>query len=161
MKCLDITKARWFKKSLKKHNPECIISIGSPGTKPPRAFTKSNLPKLRLEFLDVEDDREGSPVKEDIKALIDFGYKHLYKTFVIHCRAGISRSSACAIILEALDGEDLKWVYPKLYSKFKRIRPNEKVLRLGGLLRTKGQQEIYAYWKKLFNERFKWWFHYF
>lgn len=158
MKCLDITRKRRFKRSIKKHKPECIISIGNPGSRPPRSFIKSQLPKLRLEFRDVEDDSKESPNQDHIRELINFGRLHIDKSFVIHCQAGISRSSACAIILESLNGQDLKWIYPKFYLKFKRVRPNEKILMLGGLLKSPKQIEIYEYWKKLFKRRFKFYY---
>jgi predicted protein tyrosine phosphatase len=158
MKCLDITRKRRFRKSIKKHRPECIISIGNPGSRPPRSFVKSTLPKLRLEFKDVVDDSPLSPKKEHIERLINFGRQHIDKSFVIHCQAGVSRSSACAIVLESLNGQDLKWIYPKFYLKFKRVKPNEKILMLSGLLKSENQIEIYEYWKKLFKKRFKFYY---
>ncbi|HEY9652931.1 MAG TPA: dual specificity protein phosphatase family protein [Coleofasciculaceae cyanobacterium] len=93
--------------SLIKH----LISIGSPGDNPPEGYTQ--VPhRLRLEFDDIaapDDDPEYVlPTSEDIHKVIDFVplISQDRGNVLIHCQAGISRSSAvaltvCAVLLGA------------------------------------------------------------
>ena len=83
---------------------KAIVSIGSPGTSPPRGF--SRVPnRLRLEFDDIEepaDDPESKlPAFEDIRKAIAFAPSVAGDegTLLVHCQAGISRSSAVALTI--------------------------------------------------------------
>ena len=101
---------------------------------------KSNV--LNLNFDDCEKDMvlKDISTKEDIsmKAFTKEQAKELYnfltiqkekfdrKVCIVHCHAGISRSSACGLIVNEIYGED--------YKKFKydnpQIHPNQLVVRL-------------------------------
>lgn len=79
-----------------------LISIGSPGDKPPEGYTQ--VPhRLRLEFDDIrvpDDDPEYVlPTAEDIHKVIDFVplISQDGGNVLIHCQAGISRSSSVAL----------------------------------------------------------------
>lgn len=88
-----------------------LISIGSPGEKPAEGY--SQVPhRLRLEFDDIrvpDDDPEYVlATTEDIRKVIDFVplIAQDGRNVLIHCQAGISRSSAvaltvCAVLLGA------------------------------------------------------------
>ncbi|MFP4413895.1 dual specificity protein phosphatase family protein, partial [Coleofasciculus sp.] len=80
-----------------------IISIGEPGTSPPKGYTK--VPhRLRLEFTDIvalNDDELDYVLatSEHIRQVIDFVpiISQEGGDVLVHCQAGISRSSAVAL----------------------------------------------------------------
>lgn len=78
-----------------------MVSIGDPGQKPPFGLLSHPAPRLRLTFDDVERDlpRFGyaACTPEDIAALAAF-LEHAPGPLLIHCAAGVSRSSAAGLI---------------------------------------------------------------
>lgn len=84
-----------------------VISIGSPEDKPPAGFADRSLAsKLRLEFNDVTYHRPWAgyqaPQEDDIRRLVAFGERAKDGRVLVHCAAGVSRSSAAALILLAM-----------------------------------------------------------
>ena len=82
-------------------NPDLIISISEPKQSPPSFKTKE---VLLLNFKDIcfdskLDPNPFAPKEEHILQIIDFANKAKNQKVLIHCYAGISRSSAAAIIL--------------------------------------------------------------
>ena len=84
-----------------------IVSIGDFRSGPPTGFAKHAAPKLRLEFDDVDLESHpagyaGATIK-DVRNLIRFGTDDPSPfgetPVLVHCGAGISRSSACALVL--------------------------------------------------------------
>lgn len=69
---------------------------------------------LTLKFSDVLCPRESNgneihPISpEDVIRLVDFIDEHKDKHFVVHCAAGISRSSAICLYLHMVYGHELK-----------------------------------------------------
>ncbi|KKR00024.1 MAG: hypothetical protein UT24_C0018G0006 [Candidatus Woesebacteria bacterium GW2011_GWB1_39_12] len=89
-----------------------VVSIGDPNEKPPTGMRARERAILRMEFHDVDRNDEGyvrfgivPPNKIDIKKLIRSA-KALIDTpnvLLIHCYAGISRSTTTGFILKAIE----------------------------------------------------------
>jgi predicted protein tyrosine phosphatase len=77
----------------------CIVSIGDPGEKVPAGYSRVRH-RLRLEISDIADHDEAGvlPALRDIQRLLAFSstIATVGGTTLIHCQAGISRSTACA-----------------------------------------------------------------
>jgi predicted protein tyrosine phosphatase len=82
----------------------CLISIGEVGEKRPSGSRRPPY-RLRLEFEDVVTELEGGSHarREDIERLVRFAevIRSVGGTTLIHCQAGISRSTAAAYIVLA------------------------------------------------------------
>ncbi len=78
-----------------------LVSIGEPYDQPPAGYAHVR-DKLRLLFADTTD--ESGPTEEDIRSLIRTAraLKGRSGRVLTHCQAGISRSSAAAVILYAV-----------------------------------------------------------
>lgn len=86
----------------------CLISIGNPydpdisiDTRMPEEFKQYFKRILRLEFHDADISTDGKkiPEIEDVHKIIDFFKQTQYLTngYTIHCRQGVSRSTAVAL----------------------------------------------------------------
>lgn len=88
---------------------DAVVSIGEFRGKPPKGFTSFTGPKLRLTFddVDVESNRFGyrGATLADVEALIRFAEVDAFvPTVLVHCGAGVSRSSAAALVILAVRG---------------------------------------------------------
>jgi len=88
-----------------------VISLGSPEVEPPPGFTEVTH-RLRLNFNDISspgnDPRDVLPAAEEIERAIAFAatVSECEGNLLVHCQAGISRSSAIALtVLAVLLGE--------------------------------------------------------
>ena len=79
----------------------CLISIGAPNDELPIGYHNISS-KLRLLFGDTLDAETGA-TEADVRTIIDFAQRLRSFTgkVLIHCEAGISRSTAAALILYA------------------------------------------------------------
>lgn len=77
-----------------------LISIGAPGDPVPAGFERC-AKRIRLEFHDISEDTdfEFGPRVHQVEQVIDFAraIQHEPGTLLVHCEAGISRSSAAAV----------------------------------------------------------------
>lgn len=117
--------------------PKCvIISIFTPNDFKPIFYEgKNNIVKdvLYLSFNDIEGDivtGKGTimfkePKQEDFNGLKDFVDKYKNLDIIVHCDAGISRSSAVAIAIHRYLKKDESWIWDS-----KSYFPNRKVLEL-------------------------------
>jgi len=81
-----------------------VVSISGPGRPLPEQLAAGGRKILRLEFLDSEDPIEpGAPERHHVEQLISFA-RNLPENpgILVHCDAGISRSTAAALILHYL-----------------------------------------------------------
>ena len=136
-----------------------VISIGSPERPPPTGYGHLRCPRIRLEFDDVEVEKHKvgymGATFEDVLRLVNFCKRVKEKpgNIVVHCAAGVSRSSAATLVLLAtLLGPDQEMdtvthlVDVKEWSAEHGlrdspcgIRPNRRIVWLAdGILQRKG-----------------------
>jgi predicted protein tyrosine phosphatase/ribosomal protein S18 acetylase RimI-like enzyme len=79
----------------------CLVSIGDPHDELPLGFENVGR-RLRLTFADHEDGEYG-PTEEDVRRVIELAesLRSVAGKVLIHCEAGISRSSAAGLIMYA------------------------------------------------------------
>lgn len=134
-----------------------LISIADPHQpkRPPRGVFDA-LPSLRLTFDDVERPMAGytEPGRDDVDRILRFGVRRLDvaraegKRLLIHCYAGVSRSTAAAltILAHAEQGRDLAAANSAMRSLLQAcentplpnelmIRHADEILSYGGALR--------------------------
>lgn len=160
MKCLEIIPRSNLRSSLKRTTPDCVISINNFHFRPPFTLAFFKGERLVFNFDDVLDttDSQG-PKKEHIERLIEFGNVHKGKTFVVHCHAGVSRSSASAIILETVGGRAPEASMEDLTERFPRIFPNGLMIKLASEILQrpdlmKAYEEFSPIWRMNFDERY-------
>lgn len=119
-----------------KEHSNYFISIGDPGHLPPPTFQKF-LPsaRLRLEFFDFDNDISGAPTRKDVGKLIAFvrsrNTSRSTQNYLVHCKAGISRSSSAALIIEGLKSkEHLNLAIMRFLSAKPVIHPNFRMLAI-------------------------------
>ena len=110
-----------------------LVSIGAPAEREPAGF-RNVANRLRLVFEDTMSQEDGGPISEDVERIINFARKvDLAKgSILVQCEAGISRSSAGAIIVAAVilgPGRELAAVRHVL-SVHPVARPNRRMLEL-------------------------------
>ncbi|MFQ5757505.1 MAG: tyrosine phosphatase family protein [Acidiferrobacterales bacterium] len=108
-----------------------IISIGAPGDPVPAGFELCAA-GIRLEFFD--DTGEVGPQLSDVEQVIDFGkqIQHEGGKLLVHCEAGISRSSAAALTVLATwlgTGKEQEAV-DKTYAAQPHAWPNSQLVEL-------------------------------
>lgn len=94
--------------SCREFRPSHAVSLGGPGRSVPDLACPQ---RLVLAFHDIAEPRPGlvPPGPEDVAALVAFGRSWLGEApLLIHCEAGISRSTAAAFILACRHRPDLR-----------------------------------------------------
>jgi predicted protein tyrosine phosphatase len=153
MKCLSIVGRKDVRDTYLDHKPDCIVSIKDiirDWEKPAKNFYGE---KLLLEFEDWENDMDGSPQIVHIQQIIAFGEKNVGKTFVVNCEAGISRSSATALILQHIGGKSIEANFEDLTERFQRIYPNGKMLKMASNILDKELWYEYLQWENFWRDR--------
>jgi len=141
---------------------EYLLSIGAPvpSDPPPDGFEEFTGEKIRIEFDDVSYPTQAvlnagyvPPTLDDAKKIIKFT-KDIDHPILIHCAAGISRSSASALILIAQkfgpgkEDESIHYLIT-LEDKDPEIFPNELLVSHADYLLERDGDLIMAY-KKVF-----------
>jgi predicted protein tyrosine phosphatase len=122
----------------KKHDNPNIISIVDCGHHHPE-FDQFNR-RLRLRFDDIGFAHDMGPKHSHIREIISFARAIDERPLIVHCKAGISRSAAAALIVYAVKfGTDtlLNYIKPKLgliYPNTEMIRLADEMLVLRGSL---------------------------
>lgn len=128
-----------------------VLSILDPGHLEPVAFgAYGKHERLELRFHDIVDEREGqvAPQPVDVETLLRFGRDLLAEPsaeahLLVHCHAGISRSTAAMTLLLAQARPDrppaealaeVVRVRPKAWPNLRMIEFGDTILGLGGAL---------------------------
>ena len=105
------------------HAADRIVSILAPDAPVPEPLVDISKPVLILRFHDAIGREVGAvlPVDTDIKALLDFdAAAEVNERLVVHCTAGISRSTAALVIMLAHRHADLN---DELFEGLRKLRP--------------------------------------
>lgn len=153
MKCLGIFGRNEIEKAIKVHNPDCIISIKDILKKFEWHAWNFEGKKLLLEFEDWEKEESGGPQKEHVERIIQFGKNNIGKTFIVNCEAGVSRSSATAIILRHLDGMPIEANFENIATHFTRCFPNKLMLKFAQEILNVDFISVYETWEPLWRMR--------
>ena len=129
-----------------------VLSILDPAHPAPEVFgTYGEHEKLELRFDDVIDPAPGVvlPQPEDVRRILAFGLglqvepgAHL----LVHCHAGISRSTAAMtlILAQALPGQPAGAVLAMVYAIREKAWPNLRILELGDAMLNRGGTLVMA-----------------
>ncbi|MFQ3361186.1 MAG: tyrosine phosphatase family protein [Alphaproteobacteria bacterium] len=123
-------------KMIDKYNANYIISILSPGESFPIFEGIKDTNHLKLSFNDITSPRKNliQPSLGHVKNIISFTKKCTKNdTLLIHCYAGISRSTAAALIVYCYYKKDLRadLMATELMSLSPSANPNSLLLKLG------------------------------
>lgn len=118
-------------------DPSHVLSLGSPGN-PPTALP-DGVARLSLAFNDVAAPSPGlvAPDREMVAAMLRFGRSwDGTKPFLVHCEAGISRSTAAAFALacQAAPGRPESAIASRLRQASATATPNPLVVALADAL---------------------------
>ncbi len=111
-----------------------VVSFGDPGSAPPSRLYAVGRAVCRQEFLDFEEDADAGRGRlaemRDIVNLIDFLRKIAPEdTVLFHCNAGLSRSTAAALLLFYLRDEDETRAKSRLLAIKPKSLPNRLMIR--------------------------------
>jgi len=123
-------------KMIEKYNVNYIISILSPGESFPVFNDIKNTNHLKLSFNDITCQKKNliEPALYHVENILNFSKKcSKNETLLIHCYAGISRSTAVALILYSYYKKDIKadFIAKKFRSLSPFANPNSLLLKLG------------------------------
>ncbi len=110
-----------------------VVSIGVPPELPPAGW--QNAPRrLRLEFDDALSESDGGPSPADVERLLRFARELAARPggILVHCQAGISRSTAAAAVILAVvlgEGREVEALREVLRVQ-PLARPNARLLEL-------------------------------
>jgi predicted protein tyrosine phosphatase len=127
-----------------------VLSIVAPEDDEPSAFAAFGPHRrLALRFHDIIEPTPGrlAPTREDVAALLAFGRElavgdHL----LVHCHAGVSRSTAAAalILAQAQPNRPAREAFEAVVEVRPRAWPNLRILELGDQLLGRGGEIVAA-----------------
>ncbi len=107
-----------------RYTPEVLISIGDPEGEIPSPLDKASVPLLRLEFYDHTDPNPSNlgPQPHHVEQILKS--TQTSDRVLIHCHAGVSRSTAAAYITLTQRLQDEDWALELLLSENTLAKPN-------------------------------------
>jgi predicted protein tyrosine phosphatase len=118
--------------------PEHVVSLVAPEEQPPTPDGVSPDRHLRIEIHDISQPMPGYilPEEDHVATLIDlFRERRTGSAILIHCLAGISRSTAAALIALAVEHEGLeKEAALRLRAAAPHADPNRRMIALADML---------------------------
>lgn len=131
-----------------------LVSIGDPGKPELKGFSELEIPKIRLNFHDINHHSlvDVQPKRSHVEEIIAFGRKTLNnlpnnKFVLVHCQAGIGRSTATALVLRAILFPNLSpnEIAKGLMNENPRAMPNISIVKWGDhLLEYQGELKAAA-----------------
>lgn len=131
-----------------------VLSILDPGYPEPPAFGSfGEHRRLELRFHDIIDEMDGMmlPRGEDVQQLLTFGRDLLAEPppgahLLVHCHAGISRSTASMMLILAQARPDIaaKDIVAQVVNIRPRAWPNLRILEIGDELLGRGGEIVAA-----------------
>jgi predicted protein tyrosine phosphatase len=88
----------------KKRRYDAVLTIEDPGQRNPLRFHVTPHPEhlvMKFEDVDFHEPSVALPQPEHVSAAIEFGRRHLDGSILVHCKAGIARSTALALAIIA------------------------------------------------------------
>jgi predicted protein tyrosine phosphatase len=131
-----------------------VLSILDPDSPVPEAFGSfGEHEKLELRFHDVieEDESRAPPLRDDVVRLLQFGRDLMAEPpanahLLVHCHAGISRSTAsmALILAQGLPGLSARQVLQEVLRIRPKAWPNLRIIELGDNLLSRNGDIIVA-----------------
>jgi predicted protein tyrosine phosphatase len=115
-------------------SPSRVVSIIQPELQPERPAELSEPAHLRVQVHDISEHRDDHilPGYEHIEKLIDFviGWDPDEGALLAHCYAGVSRSTATALIAATIKTGDAYWSARRLRAAAPHAYPNRRIVAL-------------------------------
>jgi predicted protein tyrosine phosphatase len=114
--------------------PARVVSIIQPELQPDRPACLPETAHLRVGVHDISEQRAEQilPGHADVAALIEFleGWNPMEGALLTHCYAGVSRSTATALIAAVLKTGDPAWSARRLRAASPHAYPNRRIVAL-------------------------------
>ena len=114
--------------------PARVVSIIQPELQPVRPEELLPAAHLRVGVHDISEHRDNHilPERRDIEDLIQFahGWNPAEGAFLTHCYAGVSRSTAAALIAATIKTGDPHWSAIRLRAAAPHAYPNRRIIAL-------------------------------
>lgn len=134
---IDISSRIALQQRLNEYDYDALISINSPARGPiPELAYWFFKPTLTLIFDDISEPFYGFRVPEEshVVEIIDFAKTQAFSrnasSMIIHCDAGISRSSAAAVIVAATVTDNIEAYISSLFNEGYMYHPNYKMIKM-------------------------------
>lgn len=123
---------------VQRHRPSHLVSVIEHALQPARPTEIADARHLRLGVNDISEPVADAvlPGESDVAALIEFlgDWRPADGSLLVHCYAGISRSTACALIAHVIYTKDPEHSVAALAAAAPNARPNRRIIALADAL---------------------------